>query len=287
MENMKTHNIAPPLDWDPSWDGNWEDSEQYKLLVAEQVAVNENLANHPEERLLESSKEEEPPVLQIEDGDVVVEIPMHRIRHLLDREEVVTVKVHGKPILVSKNSLCEIAGGVPFDRINMRSVQESLEENISLQEVEEFRRIQTRSVSLGTEYYLAEGVPVLDTNQFKVKTPSLASKLRVELADQDFDLDGFELLNGVKPEFKDVARGLNKVIRTPIAAHILNMVQEQEPKQEMAFYAMIFEKLEAEANTFTLALGMMRHLMQYALNVDSLQLRSILTDELVNGGNIE
>jgi len=122
----------------------------------------------------------------------------------------------------------------------------------------------------------------LDMTRFKVKTPSLATKLRVEIADQDFDMEGFTLLNGVKPEFKDIAKGLERIMKTPVAAHILNMIQEQDAKQEMAFYALVFEKLDSDANTFTLALGMMRHLMQYALNVDSLQLRSILTEEFIN-----
>jgi sulfatase maturation enzyme AslB (radical SAM superfamily) len=124
----------------------------------------------------------------------------------------------------------------------------------------------------------------MDMTHFKVKTPSLATKLRVEIADQDFDLEGFTLLNGVKPEFKDIAKGLERVIKTPVAAHILNLIQEQDVKQEMAFYSLVFDKLEPTANTFTLALGMMRHLMQYALNTDSLQLRSILTEEFINRG---
>ena len=224
----------------------------------------------------------EPPALEVREDDLTIDIPIHRIQNLVGRDEVVSIKVHGKPVLVNKTVLCEIAGDVPFERINLKSVQESLEENMTALDVEELRKVQTKSVSLGTEYHLVEGTPILDMSQFTVKTPTLATKLRVEIADQDFDLEGFTLLNGVKPEFKDIAKGLERIVKTPVAAHILNMVQEQDAKQEMAFYSLIFDKLEPDANTFTLALGMMRHLMQYALNVDSLQIRSIITEEFIN-----
>jgi len=299
MQNLTNQIAIPEPDWykkhcEDSWDDTpWEQSEQYKQALADHIASTpepvEEVAKEsvPSDDNYEDTPEEEipsTPAISVDDGDVMVEIPMHRIRHLVERDEVVTVKVHGKPILINKATLCEMAGGVPFERINLHSVRESLEENISLPEVEELRKAQTRSVSLGTEYHLDEGIPILDTNQFKVKTPSLATKLKVEIADQDFDLEGFALLNGVKPEFKDVAKGLERVVKTPVAAHILNLIQEQDPKQEMAFYAMLFDRLDSDANTFSLALGMMRHLMQYALNVDSLQLRSILTEEFVNKG---
>lgn len=264
MENLTTQAIPAPADWDSEWDGPWEASDQYKKLVAEEVSTS--------------------PAIAVDEGDITVDIPMHRIRYLIERDEVVTVKVHGKPILINKATLCEMAGDIPFERINLRSVVESLEENLTSEEVEELRKVQTRSVSLGSEYRLEESILTLDTNQFKVRTPSLATKLKVELADQEFDLDGFALLNGVKPEFKDVAKGLMRVVKTPVAAHILNLIQEQDPKQEMAFYAMLLDRLDSDANTFSLGLGMMRHLMQYALNVDTLQVKSILTEEFVNRG---
>lgn len=295
MENLKKQVVMPqPEGWDEEWDGLWEASEQYQNVVkaeeAEKVVEEETLAIldeieviPEEEQNIESTTQEDSIPISLREDDLAVEIPMHRIRHLMERDEVVTVKVHGKPVLVNKAVLCEIAGSVPFERINLRSVVESLEEALNSEEVEELRKTQTRSVSLGSEYHLSEGVPILDTGQFKVKTPSLATKLKVEIADQDFDLEGFALLNGVKPEFKDIAKGLERIVKTPVAAHILNMIQEQNPKQEMAFYALLFDKLESDANTFTLALGLMRHLMQYALNVDSLQLRSILTEEFING----
>lgn len=250
-------------------------------LVPEEVAHPVVVTPEPEENI-EPEEVEEPPAIEVRDDDLTIDIPIHRIQNLVGRDEVVSIKVHGKPVLVNKTVLCEIAGDVPFERINLKSVQESLEENMTAVDVEELRKVQTKSVSLGTEYHLVEGTPILDMSQFKAKTPTLATKLRVEIADQDFDLEGFTLLNGVKPEFKDIAKGLERIVKTPVAAHILNMVQEQDAKQEMAFYSLIFDKLEPDANTFTLALGMMRHLMQYALNVDSLQIRSIITEEFIN-----
>jgi len=290
MENLKRSiAISKPEDWDDDWDGPWEASSQYQTLLKEQTTPLEvqSIETQSEASETTDTTENIVPAIEIEGDDLEVEIPIHRIRHLVERDEVVSVKVHGKPVLVNKSVLCEIAGDIPFERINLKSVQESLEENLTLAEVEELRLIQTRSVSLGSEYHLFEGVPVLDMTQFKVKTPSLATKLRVEIAEQDFDLESFTLLNGVKPEFKDIAKGLERVIKTPVAAHILNMIQEQDAEAEMAFYALVFEKLGPKTNTFTLALGMLRHLMQFALNVDSLQLRSILTEEFLNKGGLD
>ena len=314
MENSKTQVNIPEPDWykkhrDNDWDAPpWEQSTHYQEAIADYLANN----LQPEETSVDALQEateisadilasEEPatevvsltaePIvsseLKVGEDDVALEIPMNRIRHLVERDEVVSIKVHGKPLLVNKAVLCEIAGNVPFEKINMKSVQEALETALSTSEVGELRKTQTRSVSLGSEYHLVKGEPVLDMSQFKVRTPSLATKLKVEIADQDFDIEGFALLNGVKPEFKDIAKGLERVVKTPVAAHILNIIQEQDPKQEMAFYAMLFDRLAPEANTFTLALGMMRHLMQYALNVDSLELRSILTEEFLNKGGTE
>jgi len=282
MENLKTQVTIPEPDWykqycEDNWDDTpWEQSTQYQ----------EALKKYIEEHVPFNEEEETSQEATVGDDDVVLEIPLNRIRHLVERDDVVSVKVHGKPIFINKEVLREIAGNVPFEKINMKSVQESLEEALSVAEVDELRKAQTRSVSLGSEYHLFEGEPVLDMTQFKVRTPSLATKLKVEIADQDFDLEGFALLNGVKPKFKDIAKGLDKIVKIPVAANILNLIQEQDPKQEMAFYAMLFDRFSPEANTFTFALGMMRHLMQYALNVDSLELRSILTEEFLNKGGV-
>ena len=312
MENLKTQVNIPEPDWykqhcEDNWDDTpWEQSAFYQEAVAKYVGDSQQTEKPPLAPVDEtkisatvSALQEQPKVieesanaselstdLQVDEDGIAVEIPMHRIRHLVERDEVVSIKVHGKPLLINKAVLSEIAGNVPFEKINQKSVQEALEDTLTLSEVEELRKVQTRSVSLGSEYHLVEGEPVLDMSQFKVRTPSLATKLKVEIADQDFDLEGFELLNGVKPEFKDIANGLDRVIKTPVAAHILNIIQEQSPKREMAFYAKLFDRFTPEANTFTLALGMMRHLMQYALNVDSLELRSILTDEFLNKGGL-
>ena len=259
-----------------NWDDD-DDDDNFNTDLEETSETNEILTS----TLL--SKEEHDALFSkniIDETDIAIDIPLHRIRQLIEKEEVITIKVHNIPIFINKSTLCDIVG-VSFEKINMQSVKESLEEVLSQKDVEEFRKQQTRSVSLGSEYYLVDNTPVLDLSQFTIKTPTLATKLKVEIADMDFDLEGFSLLNGVKPEFKNVAKGLEWVIKTPIAAHILNLVQEQTPQKEMEFYINIFGKLGSDSNTFSLALGMFRHLMQYALNVDTLQIKSILTEEFL------
>jgi hypothetical protein len=289
MENLKTQATIPEPDWyknerEENWDlPEWEDSAPYQEELAKLLTEKSQFKElEPQAKPVN----EESPLqnMRVDEEDLVLEIPMNRIRHLVGQDEVISIEVHGKPLFINKGVLCDLAGGAPFEKINLKSVKESLEESLSVEEVDMLRKSQTRSITLGSEYYLVEGEPVLDMSQFKVHTPSLATKLRVEIADQDVELEGFSLLNGVKPEFRNIAKGLERIIKTPIAAHILNIIQEQDPKQEMAFYAKVFDCFTVEANTFTLGLGMMRHLMQYALNVDALELRSILTNEFLNRG---
>lgn len=215
------------------------------------------------------------------DKDVVLHIPFDNIEKLIEECETVQVPVHGTLLTLLRSSVEKY--GIDcgdIDALNILS--SSLEDVISPKETLDLRRKQIFSQKTGTKFIIERGNLIPSADSLKLLVPNLCTKIEVEILNKEMDISNLRLLNTIKDEYVGESHGLKRVLKSVAAAEILNLVQEEENSKELEFYFKILTKFKDDTATKNFVLNTLRQTMQFALNVDTLELKSILTKELLN-----
>lgn len=219
---------------------------------------------------------------RLPETETVIDIPLSNIQELFAVEGSVYITVHNVSLAFNASQLRNL--GINADIQNSKSRQvfaKAIEEKLSPEDAFVLRQKQLKALSVGARFSIADGEAVKDTQAFKVIIPELVSRVRVEVSDKEIPEDELHYLNSVKEEYRGRARGLNRVLKNTSAAEVLNAVQEFARDGELDFYFKVLLKMPADSNTRSFVLMQLRMMMQYALNVDNLELKAALTEVLL------
>ena len=216
-----------------------------------------------------------------EDTEPYIVIPTSDLKRLFVTNNVLPVMVHGTTISINLDEFQKISDANPDSVSTINALSATLENQLSAEEVVRIRDKQMFSFKTGASI-MEDVTSVMDTSSLKVIVPKLLLNLEIE----DSNIEGLDVnekatMISVKPEYKEQVNGLSKILKKNTVVTILNMMQEEGPVQELRFYANVLDNMK-ESNTANLTLMLMRGMMQYALNTDTIKLQTVLTDMVLN-----
>ena len=215
-------------------------------------------------------------------GSVKMEFPISNIGSIFESPGMMPISVHGFTLTVNTEKLKDYLQIHHLDEQTLESLAKEVELRMTPEEVMDLRAKQTLALNRGLTIKVDSEDIVPDYSSFSIILPDVTTKIKIESIPNDENLDDYITLTPIKEEFRTQTKGLDKVLKTSIIAEILNTVQGESYQTECKFYHKIIERLSQESNTGQMFLLMYRYMMQYALNVDTLELKTILTEVLLN-----
>jgi len=222
--------------------------------------------------------------LKPDEVEVVVEVPIESLEKLINTKGMVPLSIHGNSLLLNVNEIDELLGEGTLTDARLKILQKSLETALSKEDSLELADKQRQSISSGVKFSLEEHNPILSLSSYKVIVPEFISKVQVEELDKEVELSDYSVLVEVKPEYQEEALGLPKVITTSVAVKILNDVSKLSIEEEFKFYCQLLPHMKSDSHTVQYALNLLRMIMQYSINVDTLELKAVLTREVLKHG---
>ena len=230
---------------------------------------------------IETPKERE---WDFESDEVAVEVPTESLEKLINTKGMVPLSIHGNSLLLNVNEIDELLGEGTLTDSRLKILQRSLESVLSNEDAGELAEKQRQSISSGVKFSLEEHNPILSLSSYKIIVPEFISKVQVEELDKEVELGDYSVLVEVKPEYREEALGLPKVITTSVAVKILNDVSKLSTEEEFRFYCQLLPHMKPDSHTVQYALNLLRMIMQYSINVDTLELKAVLTREVLKHG---
>jgi len=211
-----------------------------------------------------------------------VQIPLKQLDSLFKTRNVFPVVVHGVTISVNLEEFQKISDKNPESLATLNALSASLEAEMTVDEVVQIRDRQVFSYKTGADFMLDPRTNV-SSSSLKVVLPALVRNFVIEeVPVEGYDYDVATTLIEVKPEHTHVTGGLDKILKKSSVVEILNLIVQEAPEKELAFYFELLLKMK-ESNTTALVLQQMRLNMQYALNTDTVMLQSAMTSLILKG----